>query len=486
MDLLNKNKKILIFSSAIIFIIFLYSTIKTPLAGDDWGYALNGMHNNSFQMACDFYVNWSGRFFSELWGFLIAPHKFLWNIINPLLFTGIFVLMYLLIDNNNNNLLIAIMLITGIFTISADLRMETYSWIMGTTYVIPLFLSLLYFYLIYKSKMNNIIKNILSNICLFIIGLMMENIAAAMILAIAILIIKYYCDNKKISIALIINLLISVISFVIMRMSPGSTARLLRDYAEWNELSLWKKFATSYDNFLFQTFIKNKFSISIFCLCLILLMLFSKKRINSAYKMFSIFVSILCVFSLFSYMLLGKENVFNDHLSWFSFFFWPIFIANSFISLFVGCKDNFKITFFLLLAGASAFAMCFSPLYEARSTLYLVYYVLLVSGCVISEIDINRIIYYLCFSLFILLICIKIPDYCYKYYLVGKAQGERLEVIKYYQDHPEDEDVWIERFPIYTVHGADIEPDDVYHLETFRDYYKLPQDYKNIHFANKE
>ena len=59
---------------------------------------------------------------------------------------------------------------------------------------------------------------------------------------------------------------------------------------------------------------------------------------------------------------------------------------------------------------------------------------------------------------------------------------ERLEAIKYYQDHPEDEEVWIKRFPIYTVHAADIEPDDVYHLETFRDYYNLPQDFNKIVF----
>lgn len=480
----SKISKIQI-ASIFIFLLFLYMTCKTPLAGDDWGYALNGIQSNPFQMAIEFYNSWSGRFFSELWGFLIAPNKFLWNIINPILFTGIFILMYLLIKNNRNSLLIILLLIAGIFTVSADLRMETYSWIMGTTYVIPLFLALLYFYLIFISKNNSILKRILSNACLFIIGLMMENIAATMILAVIVLNIKYYIEHKKISFDLIINLIISVISFTIMRLSPGSTARLLRDHAEWSELSFWKKFASSYDNFLFQTFIKNKFTIGIFSLSLIVLMLFSKKNVNAIYRIISIIISLLCVFSLFSYLLLGKANIFNDQSSWFGFFFWPIFITNSFATLLVGCQDNFKSIFFLLLAGASAFAMCFSPLYEARSSLYLVYFSLVVSSLVFSEVDINRVIKYFCYTLFIILICIKVSDFCYKYYLVGKAQAERLEVIKYYQEHPEDKEVWIDRFPIYTVHGADIEPDDTYHLETFRDYYKLPQDYKNIHFGFK-
>ena len=93
---------------------------------------------------------------------------------------------------------------------------------------------------------------------------------------------------------------------------------------------------------------------------------------------------------LFSYIILGKENLFYDATSFFGFFFWPIFIMNSFISLFAGCKDNFKTVFFLLISGASVFAMCFTPIYGARSSLYLVYYVLVVSGVVVSEIDINK------------------------------------------------------------------------------------------------
>lgn len=481
------NKKIIFYiACVIVFLSFLFFTIKTPLAGDDWGYALNGMQHNPFQMAIDFYNSWSGRFFSELWGFLVAPNKWIWNIINPLLFLGIFILLYLIIGENKNNLLIILLILAGMYTVSADLRMETYTWIMGTTYVIPLFLSLLYFYLVLIDKKESIFKILVSNISLFIIGLMMENIGAMMILGVIILNIKYYLDNKKISINLLINLLVIIISFAITRLSPGSSARLLRDHAEWNELSLWKKFASSYDNFLFQTFINNKFTISIFSLSIILLMLFSKKKINKVYRIVSICISLLCVFSLFSYLIIKEGNVFNDQSSMFGFFFWPIFIANSFISLFIGCKDNFKTVLFLFLAGASAFAMCFSPIYGARSSIYLVYYVILTSGIMISELEIDKTICVLCCVLFAVLFSMKLGDYSYKYYLVGEAQKERLEVIKYYQEHPEDEEVWIERFPIYTVHGADIELDDVYHLETFRDYYLLPQDYNNIYFGFKE
>ena len=73
-------------------------------------------------------------------------------------------------------------------------------------------------------------------------------------------------------------------------------------------------------------------------------------------------------------------------------------------------------------------------------------------------------------------------EYLYKYKLVGLRQNERLEVIKYYQDHPEVEEVWIPRFPIYTIHSGDVEIGDTYHFETFKEYYKLPQDADKIIF----
>ena len=41
-----------------------------------------------------------------------------------------------------------LLIMAEMLSVDDNLRMETYSWIMGTTYIIPLFLSLLYFLLI--------------------------------------------------------------------------------------------------------------------------------------------------------------------------------------------------------------------------------------------------------------------------------------------------------------------------------------------------
>ena len=122
---------------------------KTPLAGDDWGYALNGLKQNPLKSAWEFYFSWSGRFFSELWGFVVAPRKWLWNILNPLLFTAIFLSIFkIAVRVETGGHISALLIMTMMLNINADIRMQTYTWIMGTTYVIPLALSLIYFSLV--------------------------------------------------------------------------------------------------------------------------------------------------------------------------------------------------------------------------------------------------------------------------------------------------------------------------------------------------
>ena len=72
------------------FVFFLYISRYAPVVGDDWGYAVGGRYSNPLVKACQNYMSWSGRFLSEFWGFLIAPHKKLWNLLNPCIFTCIY------------------------------------------------------------------------------------------------------------------------------------------------------------------------------------------------------------------------------------------------------------------------------------------------------------------------------------------------------------------------------------------------------------
>ena len=61
MEKLKKGKSwCWLLGALFIFVLFYYMTVRTPLAGDDWGYAVNGMSGNPFVKAWEFYFSWSG------------------------------------------------------------------------------------------------------------------------------------------------------------------------------------------------------------------------------------------------------------------------------------------------------------------------------------------------------------------------------------------------------------------------------------------
>ncbi len=485
MKKLIKNKSWWVLGLIMILWLFAYITYVTPLAGDDWGYALNGMNNNPIEMAFSFYQSWSGRFFSELWGFLIAPRKWLWNIINPLLFGIIYVCTYYLGGKKHNPLLSTLFILTAMLSVNAALRMQTYTWIMGTTYVIPLCLSLIYFSIYDFTFHNSLIEikhrvyMILSNVLLFVIGMMMENIAATMIAAIAIMIIYAWFNKRMLIKYLIPNLIVSIVAFTLMRISPGSAYRLARDSGEWAALGLFEKLAYGYSPFIEQSFLNNRYIIALFSIILSADLLLSKeKKVNNIYKVIGILIFAIGTITVFSKVLLKPLTFMYDASSVYSMAFWPIYIINAFITLFISLKDGYyknKAIFFLMIGGCSALVMIFSPLYGERSSLYLVYYLMIVSVLTLNDINFTKRIKTALFFLLLIILCIRTRDIVKRYKLVEQMNYTRQTEIQYYKDHPEVEEAWFKRYPIDTIHSIDIEQDDTYHMETFKAYFGLPQ-----------
>ena len=482
------KKNFYIFCSIFILALFAYITYKTPLSGDDWGYYINGSLNTPIKTALEYYLSWSGRFFSELWGMIVPCHKWIWNIVNPLLFFGIFICIYKLAYVKNCYILGCLLILSMMLSVDDNLRMETYSFIMGTTYIIPLFLSLLYFVLIDKLMKLNLydrklkIFSYLINIPLFIIGLMMENIAATIIVGELVLIIYAYFNKKKAMKYLIINLIVSAVSFTIMRLSPGSATRLLDEHPDWCQMNLFEKITSAYPNFISITFIKNNYAITLFSLCMILMVLLSHKKVKPLFKIINILVLLMGVVNVFSFVI--GDSFLNDYNSLYSFIFWPIYTINAFAILFIYIDDEYrkiKSIFLLMIAGCNALVMLYSPIYGSRCAVYTVYYLIVVNVMILDSININkRMITIILFIMLMFIIGDRTKEYIYKYHLVGIRQQERLKRIQYYKDHPEIEEVWIRRFPIYTIHGAD--DGDAYRYETFKVYYGLPQSAENIHF----
>lgn len=492
---LNYRKYFYLIGALFIGCLFFYITYKTPLAGDDWGYALNGMAQNPFKLAIDFYQSWSGRFFSELWGFIVAPNKVIWNIINPILFVICFIGIYRLAHVRKYFIAIPLMIMAIILSVDDNLRMETYTWLMGTTYVIPLALSFIYFmiidHIIYKTtsiKGKSQIAMIGTNLILFYIGLTMENIAATMIVALVLLLIYAYFNRRELVKYLWINLAVSILAFVVMRLSPGSSARLLRDSADWAKLSIFEKLANGYPSFLEFTFINNNYLIFFLSFTMIYLLLCKHKKELILFKFASLIINILAIVSVFSFVFIKGQNELLNPSSLFSMIFWPIYTIDILLTLFFGLegKRRDKAIFFFMLSGTANLVMMYSPIFGSRSSIYTVFYMIVVIVLVIESLDLASYAVIILVLLSLFVVIDRYNEYHYKYRLVALKQAERLETIKYYKDHPEVEEAWFEHFPIYTVHGADIEPGDTYHFETFKEYYQLPQDADKIFFAFKE
>lgn len=493
--LANYTKYFYIIGALFIGCLFFYITYKTPLAGDDWGYALNGMSGNPIDLAVSFYNSWSGRFFSELWGFMVAPNKWIWNIVNPLLFVVIFLCIYYFSRSKKYYITTVLLIIAVILSVDDNLRMETYTWLMGTTYVIPLALSMIYlvsidylFFGTFRMQNKDKIIAILNNLLLFYIGLTMENIAATMIVAIVLLLIYSYFNKREMIKYLIVNLIVMSTSFIIMRMSPGSTARLLRDSLEWSKLSIIEKLINGYPGFIEFTFINNNYFILFLSVVISLLTISTKNKVNIIFKCVSVLIQIMGIITVFSFVLPIDNNFMMDSKSLFSSIFWIIYTVDIMIVLYFGLNDKNrdKALFFFMLSGTANLVMMYSPIFGSRSSIYTIFFMIVTMVIVLNNIDVNK---YLLFGLFVisLFVCVdRFIEYRFKYTLVGLKQNERLEIIKYYKDHPEVEEAWIPRFPIYTVHGGDIEPGDTYHFETFREFYNLPQAADKIFFMYEE
>ncbi len=479
--------------SALVFALFFFMSRSTPLAGDDWGYAINGMKQNPLLTAFEFYRNWSGRFFSELWGFIVAPRKWLWNLLNPLFFTLIYFFSYRIAQKRRENgILIALVLLAMMLNVNSELRMQTYTWIMGTTYVIPLVLSLIYFALVlpHFDSVDQLKRGmqIFLFALLFYIGLTMENIAAIMVFGELLLLGYYYLEHRKISSFFVISLFVSLLAFVLMRLSPGSTYRLLRDHAEFNALPLIEKIRVNLPYFVQYTFTKNKFILFFFIVALVGEMLFEGGKIDALKVILGIYLGwmLLLLFyeNLASRLPLALLAKLTDPFDSAGLIFWIGLIVVAFVIVIVYVKDTrtkLLILFFITLGGSSNLIMMVSPIFGARSALYYVYFMIVATLLLYNRYaEKTKYAVYGVVLIALALSALRVREFYFKYSQVAAVEAERQSIIAYYREHPEIKEIHIPRMPIYSIHSADVEEGDDYHFETFKQYYGLVQDAKVI------
>ena len=468
-----RNRDNLIFAglTVVLFLFFALISHWTPVSGDDWVYAVGGMWNNPFVQAFKMYQTWSGRYLSELWGFLVAPHKRLWNILNPVFFTLIFLLLVQL-SETKDRVISGLGALVLMLSVANKMRMQTYTWIMGTTYVIPLLLFLVQILLIkrwvFEGKLE---KRSFFALCIlnFCIPLYMENAAALICGAdLLVLIYLFFTDRTKVK-RMAVLFAIAFIGALIILLSPGASARLTGDNAAFNALSLGEKIAQNWPLLLDHTFTESRY---VFGGVLLGASLWNLQKQKSPYFRYGFAVVALLVY-LFNQPLV--------HFFWLIGFMVVIYLFED------DTQKKWYMIYLILCALGANVVMLVSPIFDTRSALYTVYMWILLALTLLGTVKVEKpAIRWSCAAVLGVLCAVRMFSYYDIYHLVHLINIRRAQQIEYYRLRPDAGDAWLLAYPDETIHSPNVEEGDDTHMYYFKEYYYLSQDLHLVFYYLEE
>ena len=457
----DKNRVVLLLITGIFFLFFALITHWTPASGDDWVYAVGGMWNNPFKQALVMYQTWSGRYLSELWGFLVAPHKSLWNILNPLLFTGIFLLLIKLSDTRYP-VLTALLAMVLIFSVGNRVRMQTYTWIMGTTYVVPLLLFLLQVQILRQwltEKNPPVWQTAVLCVLNFCIPLYMEN-AAALIFGGDLLVLIYcFCTKNPNRKKMILIFAFAAAGSLIILSSPGAAYRMVNDNAEFNALSLGQKIAQNWPLFLERSFTE---SLAVTLAFTLFTLLWAERKRNKHKALYGLIVLGLAA------VLAGQGLLY-------------LIYTIGFLAAYIVYEEHsFKkwfVVYLVLCAGGANAVMLVSPIFDSRSSLYTVYLLLLTALVLAQDVPLERKEVRIAEAIVLCgLTGYRMASYYDIYHTVHLINIKRYAEIEYYRLRPDAGDAWLVAYPDESIHSPNVQEWDDTHMYYFKEYYSLSQD----------
>ena len=483
-------KKILSRNTILYILIFgFFFTILTlsPISGDDWGNYLVGKQGmiHSFVQAFEMYFNWEGRLVSRILINILTYHKWLWNIVNSLFITGIIYGIIVVVKPRQKKLTICLSILTvllmNIFTFS-----QIIVWVAGNiTYLFSFFL--LFFYLL------NILKNqqkesIIFKIMLVFINLILpifvEHISVLLIMInISTLVIKYY-QSKKWDKEYLIYTIISILSTLIMFLSPGTIYRQSIENTQFNHFNILEKIIYNIPNFIYYTFIINSFLLLLLTITIIFRII--RKKQNKAKSMIIIlYMSIIPILTIFVYNLsqfIILPDVFIQMINPNNRFVQIYWLLYMIIYLFLLLEDmksikgkrNFIFTVLAFLANA---IMLLSPTWGYRTS--FVTYMFLIIPCIkeIDDIKVNKIIENIIIAITILTSILFLI-----FYINIRIEQNHLEESIQKQLEEDKQVIEIESFPSYA--NCNINPTNDYHMEIFKEYYQIAKEKEVILLPN--
>ena len=465
------KKKYIITTLVLMFLI----CILTPISGDDYGNYISttGKLSESIDIAIHYYNVLEGRFIGRIIIMFTTYHKFLWNIITPLIFT----LMLAALSKFIKNTSALIILLAGILLLNSDMFSQSYTWLAGSiTYLYPT--SLIIFYNIYiyyhQEKYKKIDYFILIPLSI-IIPMFVENLGCAFVLGNFILLGYKYYKKIKIPKIHIITTTLSLLFLTIMILSPGSAQRSLTENITFNNLNLFEKIIYNIPNFNTYVFFKNSLMIIITIIPIIYYLIKKNKKI------FIIFFSIIPILSIINnmYYTLPMKFEFLQNLSIINtqnkiyLVYWIIYTLLFIISINYIIKDKKEkhfIYFMLTLSLSSVGIMFILPTWGDRIVLFNTITLTFIGTILIDKIMPSKKLINKSFKLLYLLIFIyflmcfisifRINNYREKY--IKKQLEEDKQIIE------------VVRNPFMYVWNNN--PQSDYFIRTYKSYVSIPKE----------
>lgn len=382
-----------------VFFIFIFISFLTPITGDDWGNFITGEQGiiASIDNAINMYISWEGRFFSRILINILTYHKWLWNILNSVMITIVFLSGCQLIKKNKSGISY-ILLFLSILLVNKVFFGQCYLWLAGSiTYLFPTALLLgIYIYLFKKKEMKfKKIEFIIFLIFSVLIPMFVENIGCAYLIMLLGFILYDYFFNHHMSKELMIVFVLSAIAFTIMLLSPGSASRI-HEYPEFSTLSIFQKIYINIPNFIKYAFTRNPFLLILSCFPVIY-MIMNNKYIKGFQSMIAtglilfvglaVFQNIMVLMPLDVYVNFDFGKLSLDR--WYYIIFWFIYGLMFLYSICFIVKDKcklFKLLLLLFVGLASIGSMLVVPEWGDRVSILFVYSANFISIYLVNEI----------------------------------------------------------------------------------------------------
>lgn len=458
----------------ILFILFLIIMFLSPISGDDWGNYVVGSKGiyNSIIAAITSY-NSESLLLSKILINLLTYNKVIWNVLNSICLVSIIYYITKLVRPFNKKLVfflsLFVILLMNNYTFS-----QVVVWISGNiTYLLVIPFLLCYFYKIIYLKDD---KKMLVIFLTFLNLIMpMFTLDTAIILVIFNVFINLHSifKYKKINKKYIIYLVFSLTGLISMLISGSNLTNAYN--IKFNNLSKLEKVIYNMPNFTYYTFIINTYMIILMVISnyyLIKNTIKNKYLKIVSYLYFLIPPLVITVFYLISnFSDISIFSIFNQNNMLLTLYFISYIIFDIFLIYlpFNGERINIRLLFYIL-GILSNCIMLLSPTWGYRTS-FLTYILLTISF--IMTIDyfykdrkiVNRL-------LPLISIC-TFSFYIVLYLNVYKAQLAREESIKLQQ---EKEIIEIEKMPYFV--NCNINPDNDYHIEKFKEYYNIDKSKK--------